>query len=78
MLNAGESERSPEGTAMQAASSRLHIANRAGSGAAQRSARMRFDQRQGVGMGTSSQAGGMSTVPKSAGDTISKYSMSGE
>jgi hypothetical protein len=35
----GASSRSPEGTAMLAASSRKHIAKRAGSGAAQRSAR---------------------------------------
>ena len=35
----GASDRSPKGTAMLAALSRKHIANRAGSGAAQRSAR---------------------------------------
>jgi len=39
LLNAGESGRSPEGMAMLAASSHKHIANRTGSGAAQRSAR---------------------------------------
>ena len=38
-LNAGNPGRSPEGTAMLAALSRKHIAIRAGSGAAQRSAR---------------------------------------
>jgi len=39
-LNAGESGRSPEGTAMLAASSRKHIASGAGLGAARRSARI--------------------------------------
>jgi len=39
LLNAGEPSRSPVGTAMHAALSRMHIARRAGSGAAQRSAR---------------------------------------
>jgi hypothetical protein len=38
-LNAGNPSRSPQGTAMLAALSRKHIASRAGSGAAQRSAR---------------------------------------
>jgi len=37
-LNAGEASRSPEGTAMHAASSRMHIASGAGLGAARRSA----------------------------------------
>ncbi len=37
-LNAGESGRSPEGTTMHAGSTGMHIARRAGSGAAQRSA----------------------------------------
>eukprot|EP01031_Cornospumella_fuschlensis_P011578 gene11578-14146_t len=40
LLNAGGSGRSPEGTAMLAGSTGKHIANRAGSGAAQRSARI--------------------------------------
>ncbi len=48
LLHAGQPSRPPEGAAMLAASSRKHIANRAGLGAARRSAR-KFTLDRGMG-----------------------------